>query len=434
MADSIAGSWASLAGIEIVNDARTLAYLENGLGPSSLNVRGDCGCPNIVDLLNCPGVTGYDSPATDDAPWYTADIPESAGFLGFITDEFDGMQSTFDRKVTQAVGNGGVLNRSRLATRELTWRGYLFGTTCCSVQYGLRWLTKTLSRFDTSCKDCFGDDLELLVCCPDEDEAATGSSSPFRLLKGVGLIEGPTILSQRKTCTSNCSARCGGSCILEVEFTLVATQPYFYSPEIPMYDCVSFSNGVAAVTDPEVPCGPFDCSDALFETGPCALPELPPTATYINLCAQSITGFGPAVYLTVPREMWNDLEEVVPVISIENNSGFAFTAVRLGFYLSSNGDPCGDLLNNPPNCDAICDELTIFSIPGASTFYIDGRTRKMALICDNNNTAFPGERHTSGPWSWPTFSSHGFCLELQFIDEVNKNDVCVSLSLVPRSF
>lgn len=441
MPETLAGTYANLAGIEIVNNTRTLTYLKNGLGPASVSVFTDCNdcgncsscnCAAIVTLLGCDGVTGYVDPVTDNAPWYSASIPESGGFLGMYIQEFTGLDSPFSRNVTETVNNGGVLSRSRLGTRELTWKGYLFGDTCCSVQYGFRWLKRTLSRFNASCRDCFGDDLEILFCCPDTNETI---NSPFRLIKGVGLTEGPLIISERKTCSSGCSTGCGGSCILEVEFTMVAAQPYFYSTEIPVYNCVSLGlNGLTTVTDAASGCGPFDCSDDIIATA-CASPSLPPAADYTNSCtAQVVAQLDKSLYLTVPRGIWPDLDEVVPVITIDNNSGFSYDGVKIGFYSSPSANPCGDLLTNPPLCDVLCDELVIGFIPGQSSFYIDGRTRKMSLICDNNNTAFPGERHTNGPWSWPTFNDYGFCMEVQFIDGPNADDICVSLSLVPRSF
>lgn len=439
MSDSIAGSYAALAGIEIVNDARTFAYLKNGLGPDSISVYGNCGCPNLVDLLACPGATGYDTPASDSAPWYTADIPASSQFLGFVVDEFEGLNSPFKRSVQQSVTNGGVLSRGRLGTREMTWRGFLFGASCCGTLYGLNWLTQTLSRFSTECRDCLGDDLELLVCCPDDTEAATGTSSPFRTLKGVGLLEGPNILSQHKTCTSRCTTGCGGSCVLEIEFTLVATQPYLYSPEIPIYDCIDFAtNASATVIDPEEPCPPFDCGQELLDSigllvpGFCDPVVLPPTATYQNPCFDNlIADLGDTVYVTVPRSYWPRNEEVVPVISLTNTGAFYNEGVKLGIFRSFDGNPCGELINNAPDCDALCDDLLISPIPPNSTFYIDGRTRKMSVICADGS-AWAGEKLTNGPWSWPVFTDMGFCLAIQFVNDFP--DLCVSLSLVPRSF
>lgn len=425
-----------LAGIEIVNNSRVMAYLEKGLGPSSLNIYGECGscgCPNLRELIGCDGE--YISPEVDNAPWYSSDFPESADFLGFFADEFTGLDSPFERSVTETVNNGGVLSRSRLKARELTWRGFLFGATCCSVQYGLRWLSKALSRFNASCQDCFGDDLEFLFCCP----SVTGTIEPFRTLKGVGLIEGPLIQSERATCRSSCTSGCGGSCIIEIEFTLVATQPYFYSPEIPVYDCVNLYTGsVSPHTDATADCGPFDCSDDFFDSldGVCPLPALPPVAQYTNSCAPIFTT-PLANYYSVTNSLWNDLDEVVPVISITSGS-IGLSGLILGFYSSQRGDPCGDLSLFPPNCDVVCDDLVIMTLPANSTFYIDGRTRKMAIICPDGS-AFPGERLTSGPWSWPSFDCYGFCMEVRFEGETGTDTQaaqlsCVSLSLVPRSF
>jgi len=381
------------------------------------------------------GPTEYVSPAEDGAPWYSEDIPESADFLGFFVDEFTGMDSPFTREVRQSITNGGILTRSRLQHREMVWRGYLFGATCCAVQYGLRWLTRTLSRFGTNCRDCFGDDLEIMVCCPETNSPAQA----FRTLKGVGLLEGPTVESERATCGARCGLNGGGcssGCIMEVEFTLAATQPYFYQNPIPVYECVPLTDlDTESLADvPPFPsCAPVSCSTVLAEM--CS-PELPPDPVYENICMNPVTGqLGLSQYFTVPNTLWPFLSEVVPVITITNNSGFTYDGIKLGFYTSINGDPCGELFTNPPGCAALCDELTIGYIPGQSSFYIDGRTRRMSVICFNNNTAFPGEKHTVGPWSWPVFSDFGFCMEVQTTtDSPITGDICISLSLVPRTF
>jgi hypothetical protein len=259
------------------------------------------------------------------------------------------------------------------------------------------------------------------------------------LLKGVGLIEGPTILSQRKTCSSGCSNGCGGSCILEIEFTLVATQPYLYSPPIPVYDCVNVFDGAVnpPYTDPETDCETDNCSDFIFDdlSGVCPLPALPPTANYTNNCSPVFSDPS-ANYFTVPSSTWNDLDEVVPVISITTGA-LPVSGIVLGFYSSTSGNPCADLVQFPPDCDVICDELEIIALPAESTFYIDGRTRKMAIICKDGST-FSGERLTTGPWSWPVFSCYGFCMEVRFEGDPDNaagiSLVCMSLTLVPRTF
>lgn len=431
MADTVAGSFAMLGGTEIVNDERTTAYLLNGLRPPSLDVRGNCGCENIRELVGCDPLP-YTTPATDNAPWYSADIPESARFAGFLMNEFEGMGSVFTRPTIETIHDGGMFGRGKLGPRSLTWRGFLFGADCCAVAYGLRWLTKTLSQA-SSCRDCSGDDLELLVCCPDIDEGSfgvtdTGGVEAFRKLKRVALISGPTIISEHVT---GCGG-CGASCVMEIEFTLLAAQPFFYSEPVPVYDCVNLgATAVTPVTDDTVDCPVNNCGDLILDSL-CPPPVLPPTATYNNSCFIDHSPYR-ATYLTFPRSLWDFLEEVVPVISIETG-GSSVEDLQIGFYSSASGDPCGDLINNPPLCDVICDEIRILGLPANSTFYVDGRTKKMALIC-GATSIFPGEPLTQGPWSWPSFSDFGFCMEIRFPDtEAGYADVCISVSLVPRTF
>lgn len=422
MAEAVAGSYAQLGCTEIVNDERTTAYLLNGLRPGNLQVYDNCGCTRIRELVGCD--ISYLTPTLDNAPWFSADIPESARFAGFLVTEFEGLGSTFTRTVTETINDGAVLGRSRLAGRTLTWRGFLLGADCCAVAYGLRWLTKTL-RGSGNCNDCRGEDLTLLFCCPDDTE--TGVEA-FRLLKNVGLIAGPTVLSDRQL-----GCGCGASCITEIEFSLMAAQPYLYSSPIPLYTCVGVEgNSVTPVTDDSVECSPVDCGDVLYNDALfCPDPILPPTAVYVNSCFNSnLTN--KALYLTVPRSSWGELEEVVPVITISTGNQ-AFIYLSLGFYTSSNDNPCGDLLNFPPDCDVICDKLQIVAVPANSKFYLDGRTKKMSVIC-SDGSVFPGDRYASGPWSWPSFSCYGFCLELLYPADLQLSaGTCISLSLVPRT-
>lgn len=422
-----------LSGIEIVNDERTTAYLLNGLRPPSLDVRGSCSCANIRELAGCDEFP-YSTPELDNAPWFSADIPESARFAGFLSTNFEGMGSTFTRSTSETIHDGAVFGRGHLGGRPLTWRGLLLGADCCAVAYGLRWLTKTLIG-STTCQDCNGEDLELLVCCPEIISESfgtldTGGVEAFRKLKNVALISGPQIISEHIT---GCGG-CGASCVVEIEFTLLAAQPFFYSEPVPVYDCVNIgTNGVEPVTDDTVDCLVTNCGDLILDSL-CPPPVLPPTATYSNPCFVDNSPYL-ATYLTFPRSLWDFLEEVVPVISITTGGG-PVTDLQLGFYTSANDNPCGDLLNFPPLCDVICDEIRIIGLPQNSTFFIDGRTKKMALIC-GPTSIFPGEPLTQGPWSWPSFSDFGFCMEVKFPDPAfsgfTYDDVCISVSLVPRT-
>lgn len=687
MSDNLAGAAAWLGGTEIVNDSRTTAYMRNGIKPETLSVNGDCGCGNILVLAGCD--SEYTTPAEDNAPWYDSAIPESAEFAGFLSTEFEGMSSTYSRSVTESIADGATLGRSRFGSRQLTWKGFLFGSSCCGVAYGLRWLGKTLQGSKNCGNNCFGDDLELLVCCPSMEAAlgygpnilcngsfnndtgfwtSTGSSAinwvnnptfdspgamrtingatgaitfntgstsdplcvlsvigsktyklslqvigaegsdsevlgvtfnwfnslgvalaptvlsnlgsdndsdwslreatvtapatavtvridfsigdaftiagqahivdevsfnqtnyapvvdPFRTLKGVSLLEGPLVVSERKM-GSTCGGRCGGSTAVEVEFSLVASQPWMYSAPIPVVNCVKVqensvpligstlvgrlsvaatnidttlqstdfaflpvvtaSSNIFITLDPyaaygapevvrvtghvanstsitvaraqqgttarshpinanpilntfwllQADCSPADCDFGLQELihkefPACGGPTLPPTPSYSGCITLDINQWR-AVYVTAPRTMWNSLSEVVPVITIETG-GLPVIGARLGFFTSADGNPCGDLINTPPTCDLICDSLYFLSIPGNSKFYIDGRTKKMSLVC-GTNAVFPGERYTLGPFSWPSFDCYGFCMEFAYNQLTGSDEMCVSLSLVPRT-
>lgn len=454
MADNVGGDYASFNGIEIINQARTTAYLQNGLKPSSMTVAADCGCPGLIDLIGCD--EEYVDPTTDNAPWYSADHPESADFAGIFVTQFEGLSSTFTREATAAIGDGSQLGRGRYAGRELVWRGFLLGSSCCGVAYGLRWLTKILSD-PGGCRDCQGHDMELLVCCPAVDTTDDYGGydegygplpglniDAFRTLKGVGLIEGPVILSERRTAggCEGVAGGCGGSVIMEVEFTLLASNPFLFRPEVPVVNCIPFNEGVPRITTEDgEDCPPVVCGDDFFElyltARGCEIAELPPAGVYDIGCLARPIDLETATYITVPRSLWREYEDAVPYIVIDTGA-FYITDMTLGFYSSASGDPCGDLATNSPNCDLICDKLEILALPAASKLIIDGRTSKMSLVC-STNVAFPGERYTLGPFSWPVFSCYGFCMEITYstdneaIGSAYLGNGCVSLSIVPRS-
>lgn len=680
MADNIAGAAAWLGGTEIVNDSRTTAYMRNGIKPSTLVVNGDCGCPDVLVLAGCDN--SYNTPAEDDAPWYDSAIPESAEFAGFLTTEFEGMGSTYSRSVIESITDGASLGRARFSSRTMTWKGFLFGSSCCGVAYGFRWLTSILRGSNRCGNSCSGEDLELLVCCPSIEaalglgptlicngdfennigswteglntnlfwnnavvysdagsmkvvngvggamafsnssdcimpvtqqrsyilslqaradvnstpetvgvvfnwfnniDAPLGTTSvlnmgttspsgwtlmettvlaplnatrvsidysigdgatlanqtqyvdtiaftqvdyankvePFRTIKNVSLLEGPIISSERKM-GATCGGRCGGSTAMEIEFSLVGSQPWLYSSPIPIVECVNVLDnsvpiigstldgfldatlliaGTTATSDefadlPVIPngqsvylvlnpqnstaevvlvtahttgsntvtiiraqqgtnaiehadgspwllqpvCNDNNCTESVLATIAdytgelCVPPMLPPTSTYSGCFIPDTTSYR-AIYITAPREMWNSISEVVPVITISNGN-FPIVNARLSFYTSADGNPCGDLFNNPSECELLCDELFIKAIPNNAKFYIDGRTQKMSIVCGANNV-FPGEPFTLGPFSWPVFSCYGFCMEFAYdpapIDLTPSRDLCISMSLVPRT-
>lgn len=474
MANSSAGSAAFLAGEEIVNDARTLAYLDAGYGPNGLMVSGGCACPRIRELIECGG-DPYVSPKDDPAPWYDASIPESADFAGFLMTEFDGLGSTYTRTAVDKLTGGAVLGRLQAKGRVLSWKGFLFGRSECSVRYGLAWLTANLKG--QSCV-CGGEDLDLLICCPELTESAPVSgcnsveiSKPavcppftepdaFRTLKNVGLIEGPKILSQRKTgCTSNCgSSAClggDGSLIMEVEFHLLAGNPYFYGCPVclcvdqtfeEVLDCTTdpfwikyddiqiaaqqAANTAAGLGNPLLVCrdecpDAFDCSaDVVSVCPPVSLPFIPefvdgcfcdPLLPVQNCCEIQAESFG-------------TFFEGAPIIEIYSGSS-VMRSTTIRFFDNPQGLSCCETATDP--CRN-CDSLKIRFIPKDSTLTIDGTTRTVTLQCPGVTSPISADHLTVTPFTWPLLECLDFCICTETDAAAVAANATVSISIVPR--
>lgn len=170
--------WLKFGGQEIANYNRTVAYISNGLleDPRVQSAPG-CGCDAIDE-------GPYESPAVDDAPWYTSARPESGDFLGMILDRID-MNEPWARNVSARGGDGSVIGPQRLRGRVLSFRGILYAGSPQAMDYGKRWLSEALRNCDSTCG--LGD-LCLLPACP-EGEADTDRF--FRTLKRAALIDGP---------------------------------------------------------------------------------------------------------------------------------------------------------------------------------------------------------------------------------------------------
>lgn len=192
----------TLADAEVVNSARTGAYVRNGLGPGGLVV-GDCLC-SVLDR-EVPG--SFVSPIADPAPWYDATRAESGEFLGFLIDSISGLEeSPFTRGVTQLQSGGGSLGRLTTTAREVTFHGWIVATTDCGVDYGWEWLLARLQ----GCDDCGVVQARIRTCCPPED-GSDDERGNYRM-NGVGVthaaLTGETL---------------GPGCpVAEFEFTIVA--------------------------------------------------------------------------------------------------------------------------------------------------------------------------------------------------------------------
>lgn len=215
-------------GLEVANAVRTKTYAENlGLGW----FRPQESCSGMAGFLtDYP----YTTPAGDLAPWYDATRRESLDFAGFWPLEVTGIDTTtYARPVSERLDDGGVLGLGRHASRAIVVRGVLIGKTDESISAGASWLTSILERracnhspLGPDYRSCQGAALDYLALCPGAcgcgntecDQACFDQWQ--RHLYGVGLVQGPEVL--RRRCIH------GGGAFAEVQFTMVATNPWRY--------------------------------------------------------------------------------------------------------------------------------------------------------------------------------------------------------------
>lgn len=432
--DSSAGEVALLQGQEIINNARTTAYLENGIGPKNLQISGNCNCSaaKVIALLDCPGVTEYTNPTADNAPWYDSAFPESGDFAGFYVTEFTGIESTYKREVFPVIQGGGILGRLRPEPRTLTWKGWLFGRSCCGAAYGLRWLTQQLAQ--TDCDDCSGEQLTFLVCCPDAscDSCAPVSSNvdPWRTAYNVGLVEGPLVTSERKGAGS-CAAGCSNGQMIEIEFSMVAGNPRLYQDPIVVAECETFPEGQCPiwikVPPGSCPVEPFcpEIVSCTFDPG-CPPPTLPIITTDIDPCI--CDPLAPVqTCIEIPASTFGRNFVGEPVITLYSGDSILRNAA-IRFYNNPQALPGEDVIVDP--CQA-CDEIRIRFLPAFATLTIDGVNKRITIRCLGGDET-PGEPFLGANFEWPVLQ----CIDYVMCTEIDGfyagTAACVSLDIYPR--
>lgn len=477
MPDAKAGAWANLNGGEIVNSARTIAYIQNFSLP--LTVDEECWCPSILDLLaDCPNATGagpdgeYTFPSEDPAPWYDAAIPESGDFLGFLMTEFDGLGSTYTRGTFDTLQGGAVLGRLRPQARVLTWRGYLFGRTCCAAEYGLRWLTAALAG--GTCGDCTDSDMDILLCCPaisggPPTEPACGNSpaaindlpppmgqedgtvscetgnaigepppslpsaakDAFRTFHKVGLAGGPI---KNGTRTLGCGS-CGddGGCIIEVEFSMLAGNPFMHKDPVCVCGPTTFpacqgcnedgtnadmdfwqkiiTSSYPATEDDTETCNaklectasPADCN----QDPNCPQASIPTLPIVQDACGcESI--FVTENCCKISNDIYGQFFEAITQIKIFSGAR-PMQNVTVRFYENPQNRDCDD--EDLFDVCNLCDFLTVRYIPAMSTLTIDGLTKRVSIECPGDNIQ-PAESLMTSNFRWPVLKCINYIVKI----------------------
>ena len=139
---SIYEGFLSIGGNEIVNNARTRGYAQSAEPCPMYWLKGDvCDAMNFALFEEVP----YSYDAITFAPWYDPDVPQSADFFGFfataITEVLD---STRTVSRTEGITDGGVLGRTRKATKTMRVKGLLMGRGRRAIEYGQTWLSAAI--------------------------------------------------------------------------------------------------------------------------------------------------------------------------------------------------------------------------------------------------------------------------------------------------
>lgn len=167
-------------GTEVVNADRTAAYART-LVPR-FGLRHNCGCDGLQYVVNRPdgfiagpegrtaaqvrAASEYRSPQLDRPDWYDPNDSDTWGFAGLYPLSIVGVDgSSRTASVQESNLSGGVVQRPRLATKDIRVSGLLIGDSHRSMMAGFRWLDQALSG--DGCEECQGSSVCYFSSCPD---------------------------------------------------------------------------------------------------------------------------------------------------------------------------------------------------------------------------------------------------------------------------
>lgn len=380
--------FAAANGTEIWNTTRLQAYLTN-VGSPFDSGPSICTCPSLTAevLGDDPYTTPGDVAAP--APWYDANVPDSAQFLGFLPLSIEGIDDNpRTRSVSGAVGGGGIFGPVRDQPRTLTITGVIIGATCCGASYGLSWLAEAMS----ACvgPECDGDCLTMYSCCPDDGMTQAQFNAAYRrTFQRTALVSGPTVTRRRGSATCDSSTCSAGSELIEVEFVIVAATPWAWTDPEPALnvffpiagqgDCIDWCVSDGGSTCEGEPCLFVDCAAA---DATCSDPTVefiaPPQPTFpsTTFCIPLVPETACYTVDLTNRPRWS---EDVPIIEVFSSTQ-ELRNVQISIYEKT--DPLA-------TCDAQVDNLScepvmsffITYMPAMSFLTIDGQIGRASIDC-----------------------------------------------------
>ncbi|MEW2066631.1 hypothetical protein [Streptomyces sp. NPDC007346] len=399
---------------EIINSARASAYAEE-----YCLLTGCEPCPELAEAISDPP---YQDPVTDPAPWYDPAVPESAFFLGVMGLSAEGFsRSTLQRVPQQLVGDGAALGVARRAHREIIYTVLLLVREECALTYAVEWLAAALQG--APCDGaCDGEEIGVYACCPTGD-----GTRELRHLYGVGLLEGPSLVSARYE---------PEGIIAQVTFTLAAVVPWIYrEPLQTLTEWIPLGDGELLVVDPDEIYGECQEPTPCLEDPECPPPPLPVRAPVpVDDCYPTgPEGFRRSVVSLSPVDQPEWLE-AVPALELETG-GNELRRVVVRFWANPLGGDCEEIADP---CGA-CTDIQIPYLPPGATLRVDGRTQRAEVECPQGPLGSAVSAPTlygplGGAFEWPIFAcSTGLCIEILSTASTTAPDARARVLLVPRS-
>jgi hypothetical protein len=418
-------------GTEIINVARTEVY-----AASAPWFTAAYKTPLLREYL---GDDSYTNAATDNAPWYDSDIPESAQFWGFYPLGVVGAEdSSRTSEITEYISDGGNAGRVRHATKALVFNGVLLGANERAVAYGKNWLARALLGAECSTtlttQDSEGATLRYLDATPYVTNQDSGPQAMMiresRYLHHVTVNVGPTVTSKR-------NMSCGGTA-WSAQFTAVAGNPFesgsdttilqgWLDPSVTEPYGPGVTPGTIAGPNPyvEVPCG--DNLWAPIYDPSCGDVIVPPAPPSVPLGCFDLPASWERRIATIPGDLVPRWGQVMPTVDFYAPSDLRNLRVR--FYQNPDNDL--DTEDNP--CSYIGDFVVSY-IPAGATLEFNAVLEEITVTTSNGH-----RRHadslvfgTNGkPFDWPGLTcGFGYIMTLDL--PAGQPLPVVNLALTPR--
>lgn len=364
----------ALGGVEILNRARTSAYLQSNLGG-----RVEILCDD-ADLRAGLGHGAYTSTST--APWSTGGRLAGRRFLGLYPGKLTGAEDSTRRvDVTELTGDGAVMTSPRYGSLEMRFVASAFAMDEEAMEEGIAWLRQSLSNDGCSDADlgCTGREAHLFAAKPSTSVQAYNQA---RVFHRVETTEGPLVIKKFPT---------RGFVMWQVEFTLTAGIPWAFTSladtgTVNMDTALNFQD--PAGEDCAVTADAYnDYVDDPYFTG-INRPPRPPVILPPNIL--NITSWRRHT-VTIPAIQTQRWGRTVPVVHVSTVAAVQY--LRLRFYQTGKD-----------GCD-FDGEFVVSYIPKNAVLTLDGIKREATLRLSNGKIVPAGHLLFGShgrPFLWPT--------------------------------